>query len=341
MKKIIFCVIVLASLIMVVAAAPRAHEVENEILSIIRSDEIPDGTWRAAIINSDDEIIVAIGAVWNIRAELAAGAEGIAVNSDDNYTVITHGTNPEGGYHCANCLGTAIIEFINGRRINTGNFTNVNDISDIATLQNGIVYIGRPTCPACVPFSRILFDAAVSAGVDVYYLNTDMWRGHSQFSPVVSTRFGATGVPFIAHVSGGEITVISRGSYDEMVGILSELTPEGRILRFVIGSTTFTDDGTARTLDAAPFIADDRTMVPLRVIAEALGATNLGMEGNVVSFDLGGSTHNLQIGQPLPGGIGTPVIVEERTFVPLRYVINVLGTGYHWDPVNRVAYVIV
>lgn len=40
-----------------------------------------------------------------------------------------------------------------------------------------------------------------------------------------------------------------------------------------IGSSTATVNGQARTLDAAPAIVDDRTMVPLRFVGEALGAT--------------------------------------------------------------------
>ena len=341
MKVLVFCSIVLLSLVMTVAAAPRAHELEGEILRIIRSDETPDGTWRAAVINSNNEIVAAVGAVWDILAESAAGAEGLATNRNANYTVITQGRAEGGNYHNANPLGLAILEFIGTQRINTGNITTVNDISHIGTLQNGLVYIGRPTCPACVPFSRTLFDAVISSGAQVYYLNTDMWRGHPQFSQVITTRFGVSGVPFLASVTAGEISVIPYRSYADLVGALNVFATTGRTLRFVINNPTFTDNGVSRRLEAAPFIAQDRTMVPLRVIAEALGATNLGLNNNVVTFTLGGTTHNLQIGQPLAGGIGTPVIVEGRTFVPLRYVINVLGTGYRWDAVNQAAYIII
>jgi len=45
-----------------------------------------------------------------------------------------------------------------------------------------------------------------------------------------------------------------------------------RTLRLVIDSITYTDNGESRTLDAAPFIAYDRTFVPLAFIVTELGA---------------------------------------------------------------------
>src|SRR5690606_27949634 len=43
-------------------------------------------------------------------------------------------------------------------------------------------------------------------------------------------------------------------------------------VQLVIGSTTARVNGQARTLDAAPFIQDGRTLVPLRFVSEAFGA---------------------------------------------------------------------
>jgi len=105
-----------------------------------------------------------------------------------------------------------------------------------------------------------------------------------------------------------------------------------RTLRFAIGNTTFINNGMPEILEAAPFIADGRTMVPLRVIAEGLGATNLDMTNNVVSFYIGGQHFSMIIGQELPGRFGTPVIVEGRTFVPLGFIANQLeGATARWD----------
>jgi len=84
--------------------------------------------------------------------------------------------------------------------------------------------------------------------------------------------------------------------------------------------------------DAAPFVEDERTMVPLRVIAEALGAeVDWEEETGTVILTLGDVVVYLVVGAPLEGDMGTPVIVGERTFVPVRYVSEAFGATVRWD----------
>jgi len=112
-----------------------------------------------------------------------------------------------------------------------------------------------------------------------------------------------------------------------------------RTLRFAVDSTTFTNNGVAHTLDVAPFIFNDRTMVPLRAIIEAFDVTPQFSEG-IITFTLNGINHTMTVGQPLPGNMGTPIIVADRTFVPLIFVINALdGATARWDDIARVAYI--
>jgi hypothetical protein len=49
-------------------------------------------------------------------------------------------------------------------------------------------------------------------------------------------------------------------------------TGSGRTISLTIGSTTAVVNGQQQTLDVAPFTESDRTLVPLRFIAQALGA---------------------------------------------------------------------
>jgi len=114
-----------------------------------------------------------------------------------------------------------------------------------------------------------------------------------------------------------------------------------RTLRFVIGSITYTDNGESHTLDAAPFIAYDRTMVPLRVIGEALGATDMDFDDGIITFNIDGLEFVMTIGQQLAGNMGVPVIVADRTFVPLAFIVTELGAEVHWDEDARAAYVFI
>jgi len=117
------------------------------------------------------------------------------------------------------------------------------------------------------------------------------------------------------------------------------IEPSARTLRFAIDTTTYTDNGVPHTLEAAPFIANDRTMVPLRVISEALGAADLAFDAGVITFNINGSPFTMTVDQPLPNDMGTPVIVAERTFVPLAFIVNEMGASARWDDVLRAAYI--
>jgi len=113
-------------------------------------------------------------------------------------------------------------------------------------------------------------------------------------------------------------------------------------MRLTIGVAAFIQWGIPVANDVAPFIdpATNRAMVPLRVIAESLDA-EVRWQGatRTVFISRGGVEINLQIDVPLPGDMGTPVIVNDRTFVPLRYVSDVMGARVRWDEVARAVYI--
>jgi|GEM_PF-5621024 len=93
--------------------------------------------------------------------------------------------------------------------------------------------------------------------------------------------------------------------------------------------------------DAVPFIdGANRTLVPLRAIAEGLGA-EVDWDNNTrtVSITRDGQTALVTIDTPLPNGMGTAVIQNDRTFVPIRYVSEVLGTEVRWDESTRAVYI--
>jgi hypothetical protein len=107
-------------------------------------------------------------------------------------------------------------------------------------------------------------------------------------------------------------------------------------LRLQIDSTTYTLNGQSRQMEAAPFLAQGRTMIPIRVVAEALGA-DVGWDGatRTVTIRQGAADLSLVLDSPLPGGMGTPVSVGGRTFVPLAFVAEQLGASVSWDEATR------
>jgi len=113
-------------------------------------------------------------------------------------------------------------------------------------------------------------------------------------------------------------------------------------LRLAADSNVYTINGETRESDVAPFIDDDynRTMVPLRIIAEALGAyVNWIDETRTVTIERGGVILFLQVDTPLTGDMGLPSIIDNRTFVPASYVAQLLGAYVIWDEYNNVVYI--
>ena len=112
-------------------------------------------------------------------------------------------------------------------------------------------------------------------------------------------------------------------------------------LRLSMGSTFYTHWGIGMELEAAPFVDEDnRAMVPLRLIAESLDA-EVRWDGGIRTAFIyrGGLEVRLPIDVPLPDGLGTPVIVNNRTFVPLRYVSEVFGARVRWEENTNAVYV--
>jgi len=117
-----------------------------------------------------------------------------------------------------------------------------------------------------------------------------------------------------------------------------------RVVRFVMENLVYTIDGISHDNDVAPFVdtAFNRVMIPLRAVSEALGAEVEWLpETRTVEIVTATGIQVLVIDVPLPNGMGTPVIIQNRVFVPLRFVAEFLGAEVEWDGENRAAYVFV
>lgn len=112
--------------------------------------------------------------------------------------------------------------------------------------------------------------------------------------------------------------------------------------KFVIGRASYEADGASKQMDAAAFVKNGRTYVPVRYLALALGVAenDIGWDGKTrtVTLKLDNVTLRLTIGsktlyvngQPRQMDVA-PVIVKGRTYLPARWVAEAFGYEVHWD----------
>jgi hypothetical protein len=116
---------------------------------------------------------------------------------------------------------------------------------------------------------------------------------------------------------------------------------------FRIGETKFTLNGVEQTMDVAPYIKNDRTYIPVRFAAQALGVSESNILWNAADQTVllmkGDRVVKLQIGSPtmyINGVTFTmdvaPELVEPgRTMLPFRWVAQALGATVEWDAATQ------
>ena len=119
------------------------------------------------------------------------------------------------------------------------------------------------------------------------------------------------------------------------------------IVELWIGEKTYTVNGISKESDVAPVIRNSRTLVPIRVISEGLGAVvNWDGAERKVTIQLetldGNKTVELFIGKKnyYIDGIMyemdvPPQIINNRTMVPIRVVSESLNCKVYWDGTER------
>ena len=117
-------------------------------------------------------------------------------------------------------------------------------------------------------------------------------------------------------------------------------------ISFQIGNPRFSVNGLQLSIDAGrdetvPVIIEDRTFLPIRAIAEALGGevdfSDMGGQ-KIVHINYNGSSISLVIGVQVAFKNGealsldaAPVILNDRTYVPARFIAENMGFEVDWD----------
>lgn len=115
---------------------------------------------------------------------------------------------------------------------------------------------------------------------------------------------------------------------------------------FFIGSTVYSQNGSMKVMDAAPYIKSDRTYVPVRYLAYMLGVTEDSVKYDeatkTVTIKKGDKELQMVIGSTsimVNGDAKTmdvaPEITADRTFLPARYVAEGLGYTVGWNPATQ------
>lgn len=115
---------------------------------------------------------------------------------------------------------------------------------------------------------------------------------------------------------------------------------------FTINATTYTVNDETKTMDVAPEVKENRTFVPVRYLAYALGVAEDGIKWNgmtqSVTISKDTTTLGLQIGSNIITINGNeqqmdvaPYVKNGRTMLPARWIAEPLGAQVEWDEQNQ------
>lgn len=168
--------------------------------------------------------------------------------------------------------------------------------------------------------------------------------GDGSFAVSVPLVPGKNTIPVTARDGAGNIR--------RQTIIVTSTTSSSHVVVLTIGKTVMMVDGVSLAVDpgraTVPLIAQGRTMVPISSVMTAVGgsATWDGV-ARTVTLKLGGHTVILTIGKATAVVDGrvvpidadnarvTPVILNGRTMLPIRFTSESFGAGVSWDAPAR------
>lgn len=117
---------------------------------------------------------------------------------------------------------------------------------------------------------------------------------------------------------------------------------------FKIGEKSYVSNGVSYTMDAAAYIdSANRTMVPIRYIANAMGVSEdqvVWNQATQTATIFGKNMVSIKVGSNVITSNGTPITMDTvavnnagRIFVPVRYVAYALGGDVSWDQATQTA----
>jgi hypothetical protein len=124
--------------------------------------------------------------------------------------------------------------------------------------------------------------------------------------------------------------------------------PASLLVVLTIGRSEIVVNGMPFEIDAAPTIRNSRTLLPIRVLIETLGGRVVwNASSRTVDVFLGTRSVSVGIGASMGYVDGKPVridpanlqvvpeIIQNRTFLPLRFIAEGLGLDLAWDAASQ------
>jgi hypothetical protein len=226
------------------------------------------------------------------------------------------------------CTGLTSVSIGSGvTSIGYETFWNCPSLTSV-TIPNSITRIGGEAFSGCLGLTAVHFIGNAPTGT------TDMFK---------SCAAGFT----IYYISG------TTGWTNPWYGYPTATKTPKTVVVLQIGKSTFTVNGRSSALDSPPVIMNSRTLVPLRVLIETLGGRVVwSPSARTVDMFLGERSVDVFVG----GNIGyvddkavaidpanpkvVPVIINNRAFLPLRFVAESLALDVQWDATTQTITVI-
>mgnify|MGYP003733309921 CR=1 FL=1 len=148
-------------------------------------------------------------------------------------------------------------------------------------------------------------------------------------------------------------TAFVNWATEESVGdvvVATTITPkQGGHAKFVIGSNIYEIGAVPYVMDTVPYIKNSRSYVPMRYLAQMLGAeivwseadqtVTLTKEGETtVVLTIGSSTYTVN-GESKTMDVA-PEIVNDRSFLPARFVAEAFGAQVGWDEATQTVIIV-
>lgn len=142
-------------------------------------------------------------------------------------------------------------------------------------------------------------------------------------------------------------TTVNLTAAQTLYARFSAVQKTGGTIVLQIGNAKMTMDGVSKAIDeqgTVPVIRNNRTLLPVRAVFEAMGGT-VGWDNasRVVSLTKDGKTLYLGIDNALSWDSkgryytldSAPVILNNRTMLPIRFVVEYFGGSVSWNDATR------